>query len=93
MIPAITPDATAQKMVDLTKEHLAQRLGVAVDQIALVEVRPAVWRDASLGCPKPAIDYIPMETPGYSIILEAAGQTYNYHTDQANRFVQCHNKP
>ena len=92
MVPAITPDAAAQKMVDLVKEHLAQRLSVTVDQIALVEVRATLWRDASLGCPKPAIDYIPMEIPGYSIILEASGQTYNYHTDQANRFVQCNRK-
>src|SRR5687768_13774466 len=89
MAPAITPDAAAQKMVDLAKEHLAQRLSIAVDQIALVELRPALWRDASLGCPKPAVDYIPMEIPGYNILLEAGGQTYNYHTDAVNRFVLC----
>jgi hypothetical protein len=92
MVPAITPDAAAQKMVDLVKEHLAQRLSVTVDQIALAEVRATLWRDASLGCPKPAIDYIPMEIPGYSILLEAGGQTYNYHTDAVKRFVQC-NRP
>lgn len=92
MAPAITPDAAAQKMVDLAKENLAQRLGVALDEIALVQVRTAVWRDASLGCPRPAIDYIPMETPGYNIVLEAGGQTYNYHTDADRRFVLC-NRP
>ncbi|HET9590622.1 MAG TPA: hypothetical protein VFO91_17675 [Anaerolineales bacterium] len=89
MVPAITPDAAVQKMVDLAKGDLAQRLGIPIDQIALVEVRPTVWRDASLGCPQPAIDYIPMETPGYKIVLEAGGQTYNYHTDDDRRFVLC----
>jgi hypothetical protein len=90
--PALTPDAAAQKMVDLAKENLAQRLGIAIDQITLVEVRPAVWRDGGLGCPRPGVDYIPMETPGYSIVLEASGQNYNYHTDANRRFVLC-NRP
>jgi hypothetical protein len=88
----ITPDAAAQKMVSLAKEHLAQKLGIPVEQIALSEVRPVVWRDASLGCPKPAIDYIQVETPGFNILLEAGGQTYNYHTNQSSRFVMC-NRP
>jgi hypothetical protein len=78
--------------VTLVKEHLARRLGIPLDQIALLEVKPAVWRDASLGCPKPAIDYIPMETPGYNIVLKTGERTYNYHTDQTKRFVVC-NKP
>ena len=92
MTSPIPLDATAQKMVTLVKEHLAQRLGISVEQIALSEVKPTVWRDGSLGCPKPAVDYIPMETPGYSIVLEASGRTYIYHTNQANRFVVC-NRP
>lgn len=89
MIPVTPPDEASEKMVILVKGHLAQRLGIAVDQIVLSDVKPVVWRDASLGCPKPAIDYIPMETPGYKILLEAGGQTYNYHTDADKRFVLC----
>jgi hypothetical protein len=89
MIPVTPPDEASKKMVILVKGHLSQRLGIAVDQIVLSDVKPVVWRDASLGCPKPAIDYIPMETPGYKILLEAGGQTYNYHTDADKRFVLC----
>ncbi len=92
MTSPIPLDAAAQKLVILVKEHLAQQLGIPVEQITLSEVKPAVWRDASLGCPKPAVDYIPMETPGYRIVLEAGGRTYNYHTDEVKRFVVC-NRP
>ena len=92
MASPLPPNPNEQKMVTLAKEHLAQKLGIPVDQIALSEVKPVVWRDASLGCPKPAVDYIPMETPGYSIVLEADGLTYNYHTDEVKRFVVC-NRP
>ena len=89
MVPVTPPDETAEKLVTLVKQHLAQRLSIAVDQVVLAQIKPVMWRDASLGCPKPGIDYIQMETPGYRISLTADGKTYTYHTDQARRFVQC----
>jgi hypothetical protein len=85
----ITPDASAENLVTLVKQHLAQTLNIPADQITLSEVQPVVWRDAGLGCPKPGVDYIQVETPGYRIVLEAQGQIYNYHTDQSKRFVPC----
>ena len=89
MPPTPLPDAAAEKLVTLVKQNLAQRLHIAIDQIVLLEIKSVVWRDASLGCPKPAIDYLPMETAGYRIILQAGEQTYNYHTDAGKRFVLC----
>lgn len=89
MVSPVPPNTNEQKLVTLAKEHLAQKLGIAVEQIALAEMKPVVWRDASLGCPKPGIDYIQVETPGYNIVLETGGKTYNYHTDKLNRFVMC----
>jgi hypothetical protein len=89
MVPVTPPDAASEKIVMLVKGHLAQRLGIAVDQIVLSEIKPAVWRDGGLGCPKPGIDYVPMETHGYTITLGAGGQSYTYHTDTGKRFVLC----
>ncbi|HEY9527175.1 MAG TPA: hypothetical protein VIR02_08850 [Anaerolineales bacterium] len=89
MTPVTPPDEASGKMVSLVKGHLAQRLNIAVDQIAVADIKPVVWRDAGLGCPKPGVDYIQMETPGYNILLSAGGKTYTYHTDATKRFVQC----
>jgi hypothetical protein len=89
MVPVTPPDETSEKMVGLVKQHLAQRLSLPTDQIVLSEIKPVVWRDAGLGCPKPGVDYIQVETPGYTILLEAGGTRYRYHTDQSKRFVQC----
>ena len=89
MSAPITPDASANQVVNLVKQHLARQLGISVDQITLSDIKPVVWRDAGLGCPKPGVDYIQVETPGYRIVLEAQGQTYNYHTDETQRFVPC----
>lgn len=89
MTPVTPPDEASAQMVTLVTQHLAKTLGIAADQILLSEVKPAVWRDAGLGCPKPGVDYIQVETPGYNILLEAGGQPYNYHTDATKRFVLC----
>jgi hypothetical protein len=89
MVPITPPDEASEKMVALVKGHLAQKLGIAIDQIVLSDIKPVVWRDAGLGCPKPGVDYIQVETPGYNILLETGGNSYRYHTDQTKRFVQC----
>jgi hypothetical protein len=89
MAPVTLPDEASEKMVALVKQHLAQRLSLAVDQIVLSDIKNVVWRDAGLGCAKPGVDYIQVETPGYKISLEARGNTYVYHTDATKRFVPC----
>ena len=89
MTPVTPPDETAEKMVALAKEHLAKQLSISTDQIVLTQIKPVLWRDAGLGCPKPGIDYIQVETPGYNILLQAGERTYTYHTDETKRFVPC----
>ena len=76
------------RVADLARRDLAARLGVPASAIKTRSVQPAVWPDASLGCPKPDMVYAQVETPGYQIDLEANGKTYRYHADH-QRVVQC----
>jgi hypothetical protein len=84
-----TPSPIAQEMVRLSVENLSKRLKIGVDQIRVVKVEAVNWRDASLGCPKPIIDFVRVETPGYRILLEAGGNEYDYHTNETNRVILC----
>jgi hypothetical protein len=89
-MPATTPAAASlQNLIEKAKQDLVQRSNIQITQINLIETKAVVWRDASLGCPKPGIDYIRVETQGYIISLGAGGKTYNYHTDQVKRIVLC----
>ncbi len=49
------------------------------------------WPDSGLGCAAPNQIVMDVITPGFRIMLEAAGQTYVYHTDRSSRFVLCDN--
>lgn len=58
---------------------LSARLGVPADQITVVEATEVMWPDASLGCPAPDMMYAQVVTEGIQVVLEADGQTYDYH--------------
>lgn len=86
----LQPASPAERqMTDLSIENLVRKLNIDAGQVRVIKVSKVIWRDASLGCPKPGIDYIQVETPGYSITLEADGKTYEYHTDESRRVTLC----
>jgi len=80
-------DVTA--LVAKCQADAAQRAKVGTADVQVVRVEQVVWRDGSLGCPQPGMDYIQMLLPGYRITLRAAGKDYVYHTDEGKRFVYC----
>jgi hypothetical protein len=82
------PDPEAQ-MVQLAGEALAERLGIDIGEVTLVEAVSMEWPDAGLGCPSPDFMYAAVITPGYQITLEAQGQSYTYHTDTVENAVLC----
>jgi hypothetical protein len=86
---ADTPSPAAQKMADLSRENLSRILKISVDQILTAEVKPVIWPDAGLGCPKAGVAYIQVLTPGFLVLLEADGQRYLYHTDENEIVILC----
>jgi len=79
----------ANDAVDMARRDLASRLGIAESQITTERVEEVDWRDTSLGCPQPGRMYAQVITPGYRIILQANGKTYEYHSDQRGNVVFC----
>lgn len=85
--PTVTSDEA--RSIDLAKQDLAKRENVAADQITVVSVSPVQWPTSALGCPQPGVMYSQVVTPGYQIVLEANGLTYEYHSDRGRRAVYC----
>jgi hypothetical protein len=67
-------------LVSKAMGDLAQRLGIDPDQIDLVELKPVVWPDGSLGCPQPGMEYTQVPVEGLLIRLQAGGRVYEYHS-------------
>ncbi|MCY3989749.1 MAG: hypothetical protein OXF50_00810 [Caldilineaceae bacterium] len=79
------------QLVERAKEDLVQTAGADSDEITLVSTEEVEWGDTSLGCPHPDEMYAQMITPGYFIVLQSGGSTYDYHTgaDPEGPLVQC----
>ena len=100
---AVTPQATtantngavvasgSERLVELTKQNLVQKLAVPEDQIELLGSVSQEWSDSSLGCPQRDMNYLQVVTPGFIIRYLAAGKNYEYHTDSKENYVLCEN--
>jgi hypothetical protein len=72
------------------EEDLSRHLNVDSGDISVISLDAVDWPDASLGCPKPGQLHAQVITPGYRIVLQAAGQQYEYHSDsEAKQVVRC----
>ena len=85
------PDTTLQNLIDRAKDDLSARLKIDVSAITLLRAEAVNWSDASLGCPQPGMVYAQVITPGYLIVLEAAGVNFEYHASQGTEVVYCKN--
>lgn len=79
-LTAVPPDDPyLQELIDKAKSDLAQRTGIGADEIILHQYMLVTWSDASLGCPKPGMEYAQVLVDGYQIMLQAGLGIYNYH--------------
>ena len=79
------PDEVRQRLL----ASAAAELGLPVGQLRLVRLEARTWPDASLGCPQPGWQYAQVLTPGYEIVVQAAGQAQTLHADTRGRCVRC----
>lgn len=77
--PTASIDPGLQPYIDIAVADLAARLQIAPDDITTLSAVLVVWPDASLGCPKPDMQYAQVQTDGAKIVLRADGSSYDYH--------------
>jgi hypothetical protein len=87
--PAESLPPGSDTLVQQAIADAARRAGVDPTAVGVVSVEDREWSDSSLGCPKPGQFYAQVITPGFLIVVEAAGQRYEYHTDAGRRLELC----
>ena len=84
-------DTGIQNLIEKAKEDLAQRLTISANEINVVEATSVTWPDSSLGCPQEGMVYTQVLTPGYLILLEHGGNTFEYHASNRDSITTCEN--
>ena len=81
--PVLELPEDAESLVMLAKFDLTLRTGVDIEEIITESLEETLFDDSSLGVPQPGAVYEAVITPGYIIILNAGGESYEYHASGA----------
>jgi hypothetical protein len=73
----VTGEVPAEVMAAVTAD-LSARTGKDAAAATVTKAEAVTWPDGSLGCPQPGVMYTQIVTPGYQVILELDGTTYDY---------------
>lgn len=57
---------------------LSAKTGQDATTATVTKAESVTWPDGSLGCPQPGIMYTQMVQPGYRVVLELDGKSYDY---------------
>ncbi|MGQ9927385.1 MAG: GerMN domain-containing protein [Chloroflexaceae bacterium] len=80
------------RSVALAREDLAARTEIWPESIGIRSTEDLIWPDSSLGCPVPDQGYLQVLTPGFRIVLEAAGQPYDYRANRRGTLILCQDR-
>ena len=78
--PAVSVGPGIKRLVDIATADLAAKLGIEKTDIQVAEAGYVTWRDSSIGCPQPDMQYMQVLTNGSRIVLKANNSVYHYHS-------------
>lgn len=86
---AVSGDELPADLLDAIIVDLAKQERLRSEDIKLLEGEAVTWPNGALGCPKPGEMYTQAEVPGYRVVLQSAGQEYDYRAARAGYFRRC----
>jgi hypothetical protein len=90
----LPPSSSGPERPDSSDEEqavadLAARQGVDPSTISTVSFEEVTWRDGSIGCPQPDMNYTQALVPGIRLVLELNGRRYEYHAGGERTIFLC----
>jgi hypothetical protein len=81
----------SQDKIDFAIDDLVKRTGIDPGEVVVDSAQEVTWRDGSLGCPLPGMNYTQALVDGMRIVLEANGTVYHYHSGGDKDPFYCEN--
>ena len=70
-------------------DDAARRTGTAAGALQVISQEAVTWPDASLGCPRPGVNYTQALVKGYRIRIGTPGGELDFHASAAGQLVLC----
>ncbi len=78
-----------QEILDAVLDQAATLAHVSLGELTIVRAEPRVWNDGSLGCPQPGEMYTQALIEGYWVVVEVAGNEYDFRVGSTGNFKLC----
>jgi hypothetical protein len=78
-----------QEILDPILKEAAALANVAREQLMILRAEPVIWNDGSLGCPEPGMMYTQALVNGYWVVIDAAGEKYDFRVGSRGSFRLC----
>jgi hypothetical protein len=88
---ALPTGEVPQAMFDTVVADALARSGATQSSVTVQTAEQVEWSDGSLGCPAPDMMYTQAIVPGYHVVLDVGGQTYDYRLSERGYIVLCEN--
>lgn len=85
----LPPGEVESGLFDQIVMDLMVRSGAPLDAIDVTRAEQAIWSDGSLGCAEPGETYIQSLVPGYWVVFDVAGETFDYRATENGAFRLC----
>jgi len=86
---SLVKEDVPQGIVDSILSETARLAKVRREQLVIVRAESVVWNDGSLGCPEPGMMYTQAFVNGYWVVIDAAGQNYDFRVGSRGNFRLC----
>ena len=87
-VPTVEPEQDLDPLEETVVKQLAANLGLKQSDISVVSNEPAEFGDACLGVAMEGVECEEVVTEGHTIVLEAKGVQYEYHTSEDGKRIQ-----
>jgi hypothetical protein len=79
-------DVSPQAVQEVVSQ-LSEDLNVSIEEIEIVEFEEVDWPDACLGVSQPDLACAEVVTPGFRVVLEVNGQTYEFRSNDDGTLI------
>jgi hypothetical protein len=84
-----TGPGPSSSVVQAALADAARRSGEPASALVVVSAERVVWRDGSLGCPRPGMNYTQALVPGYRVWIRARDRMFDYHSGLRGAPILC----
>jgi hypothetical protein len=70
-------------------EDVHDKSGADIEDVKVIRAENIIWPDGSMGCGKPGEMYTQAQVPGYWVVLEVNGDSYDYRVTENGYFNIC----